>query len=120
MELGERLRHRARELGLADAEVARRLGLSQSRYAHYVSGVREPDFATFVRICRALAFTPDVALGFSKKDEGMPAERVLRERIMAVVTVMDEATLRTAAALLDALVASVAGVPPSDTVDRRE
>lgn len=103
MELGERLRARARALGLSDAEVARRLGLSQSRYAHYVSGVREPDFVTFARICRALSFTPNEALGFeAHPDQPGEVER-LRERVDAAVEVMDLRTLRTAAAVLGVL-----------------
>lgn len=59
---------RARELGLTDAEVARRLNLAQGRYSNYVNGNREPDLATFVRICRELAVTPDQLLGFREAD----------------------------------------------------
>jgi len=55
----KRLRERARQLELSDAEVARRAGLSERRYGHYVRGVREPDFGTLLRICRALDLTPN-------------------------------------------------------------
>jgi transcriptional regulator with XRE-family HTH domain len=48
--LGQRLRERARELGLADAAVAERLGLSQQRYQNYASDQTEPDLETLVRI----------------------------------------------------------------------
>lgn len=102
-DLGERLRARARELGLSDSEVARRLGLSQPRYAHYVSGVREPDFATFARICRALGISPNDALGFEVRPRQPDEVERLRQRIEAAVEVMDVPTLRTAAALLDVL-----------------
>lgn len=61
--VGQRLKERARALGWTDAEVARRLGMGQNRYANYVSDTREPDFATFVRICRVLGTRPDVVLG---------------------------------------------------------
>jgi transcriptional regulator with XRE-family HTH domain len=47
----KRLRERARQLQLSDAEVARRAGLAERRYGHYVRGMREPDYATLVRIC---------------------------------------------------------------------
>ena len=67
-EIGERLQARARELGLTDAEVARRLGLAQGRYSNYVNANREPDLATLVRICRELAITPDELLGFRDAD----------------------------------------------------
>lgn len=103
VDLGDLLRARARELGLSDAEVARRLGLAQPRYAHYVSGVREPDFATFARICRALAMSPNEALGFEVRPERTSEVERLRERVDAAVEVMDTPTLRTAAALLDVL-----------------
>jgi transcriptional regulator with XRE-family HTH domain len=62
----KRLRERARQLELKDAEVARRAGLSERRYGHYVRGLREPDFATLMRICAVLDLTPnDLLLGDS-------------------------------------------------------
>ncbi len=103
VEYGERLRLRARELGLSDSEVARRLGLSQSRYAHYVSGVREPDYATFARICRVLAFSPNDALGFAEVPEQPTEIQRLRERIQATLEVLGLPTLRTANAVLGVL-----------------
>ena len=62
----ERLKARARELGIPDAEVARRVGLAANRYSNYVNGLREPDLRMFARICRALATTPDAVLGFGR------------------------------------------------------
>ncbi|ASG23229.1 helix-turn-helix domain-containing protein [Nitrospirillum viridazoti] len=59
---GERLRARSKALGLTDAEVAERLGLSQPRYARYVSDSREPDFVTLLRICGALDISPNELL----------------------------------------------------------
>ena len=47
--LSQRLRERARHLGISNAEAARRVGLDERRYAHYASGRREPDLATLVR-----------------------------------------------------------------------
>lgn len=58
------LRTRAEELGLSNAEVARRAGLSERRYGNYVSGRREPDLATLVRIAQVLDSTPDQLLSF--------------------------------------------------------
>jgi transcriptional regulator with XRE-family HTH domain len=55
----KRLRERAHQLELSDAEVARRAGLAERRYGHYVRGLREPDFATLVRICAVLDLTPN-------------------------------------------------------------
>ena len=57
--LGVQLRARANALNLSDAEVARRAGLGTRRYGNYVTGDREPDFQTFLRICEVLAVTPE-------------------------------------------------------------
>ena len=56
------MRARARELRLADAEVARRAGLTQQRYANYVADRHEPDLETFARLCAALEVTADALL----------------------------------------------------------
>jgi transcriptional regulator with XRE-family HTH domain len=67
----ERLKDRAAVLGLSNAEVARRTGLSERRYGHYVSGSREPDLATLARIARALGTSPNHLLGYDD-DEPKP------------------------------------------------
>lgn len=65
-----KLKERAAELGISNAEAARRSGLSERRYAHYVSGVREPDLATLVRIAHTLGTTPDILLGVAERPPG--------------------------------------------------
>jgi transcriptional regulator with XRE-family HTH domain len=55
----KRLRERAQELDLSDAEVARRAGLAERRYGHYVRGNRQPDFETLLRIGAVLDVTPN-------------------------------------------------------------
>jgi transcriptional regulator with XRE-family HTH domain len=78
-QLGTQLRVRARDLGLADAEVARRAGLTERRYGHYVSGTREPNLATLLRICQVLRATPNELLGV-----GAPVARPnQRDRMLA-------------------------------------
>lgn len=67
-----RLRERAAELGIAHAEAARRSGLSEGRYSHYVNGIREPDLATLVRIAEALQTTPNELLGIGVKHKPSP------------------------------------------------
>jgi transcriptional regulator with XRE-family HTH domain len=79
----QRIRERARELGLSDAEVARRAGLSERRYSYYATGEREPNLATLVRICEVLAATPNDLL----LPEGKPPAQSVRERLLARVTV---------------------------------
>jgi len=100
---GENLQKRARELGLSDAEVARRLGLGQSRYANYVSGTREPDFATFTKICQVLDITPDQLLEFTAWPEIGSEESSLVQRLQATVKVLNLTSLRTASMVLEAL-----------------
>ena len=100
---GERLRARAKELGLTDSEVARRLDLSQARYSHYVNGVHEPDLPTLVRIAQVLDISTDRALGV----EAPPADDELgplRARIAAAAARMDAFTLRAAVGLVEAIV----------------
>jgi len=104
--LGERLRARARELGWSDAEVARRVGLAQTRYANYVTDRHEPDLATLVRIC--------TVLGASATDLLAPAVHAtdeaarLRGRIAAATGALDAASLAVLATVTDGLVARAA------------
>jgi transcriptional regulator with XRE-family HTH domain len=63
--LARRLQERARQLGISNAEAARRAGLEERRYAHYVAGRREPDLVTLVRIASALGTSPNWMLGVS-------------------------------------------------------
>ncbi len=106
-QVGPRLRARALELQLSDAEVARRAGLLPTRYGHYVSGYREPDLATLVRICRVLALRPDTLLGY--EEPAGPAGDGLGERrgrVAGFAAVMDKDTLDLALAVMQALAAT--------------
>ena len=101
----ERIRERARELGLSDAEVARRAGLSERRYGYYATGEREPNLATLVRICEVLAATPnDLLLA-----EGKPPAQSQRVRVLARISVATDhlsvADLELAACQIECLTA---------------
>lgn len=126
--LGQRLKDRARALGWSDAEVARRLGLAQTRYANYVTDRHEPDLETLLRICRVLGTEPGELLGHDpvRGDAGAAsgagtgtggpgggeaAGQRLRRRIAAASQAMDEATLRLAAEVMDALAARPSARP---------
>lgn len=61
--LAKRLKEQAKLLGLSGAEVARRSGLEERRYAHYVAGRRRPDVETLVAIASVLNTTPNHLLG---------------------------------------------------------
>jgi transcriptional regulator with XRE-family HTH domain len=114
--LGERLRARAQELGLSDAEVARRGGLSARRYGHYVTSQREPDLQTLLRISSVLHTTPNYLLGFEKGRTKGSARSKLVDRLMAAVSVLDDRQLQLAVAQVEAIVQSTRrpakGTPP--------
>lgn len=82
--LAMKLRERARELGLTDAEVARRAGLAEPRYGHYVAGTRRPDYDTLLRLCRVLGTSPNVLLGFDDAQPGEDDPRVRMESNLLV------------------------------------
>jgi transcriptional regulator with XRE-family HTH domain len=101
----QRIRERARELGLSDAEVARRAGLSERRYGYYATGEREPNLATLVRICEVLAATPnDLLLAEGKPPAQSGRERVLA-RISAAIDRLNLADLELAACQIECLTA---------------
>ncbi len=100
--MGKRLRARALELGISDSEVARRLGVSQTRYAKYVTDVNEPDLVTVVKLCRLLGMAPEEILGLAE----MPVhgERdLLMARLQTTAQTMGTSRLRAAVAVIDAL-----------------
>ncbi|MCP5073670.1 MAG: helix-turn-helix transcriptional regulator [Rhodobacteraceae bacterium] len=93
--LGERLRLRAGELELTDAEVARRVGISARRNNHYVTGRNEPNLDTLIKICRALNTTPNQLLGFEALKDADGMERTsLYDRITAAANVLEIDRLR--------------------------
>lgn len=85
-----RLRERASELGISHAEAARRAGLSERRYSHYVSGIREPGLATLTRIAEALQTTPDVLLGAADPKPPSPRLRLMDRLNSATQTLSDD------------------------------
>lgn len=99
---GSRLKERARALGLSDVAVARALGLAQRRYSAYVNETREPDFGTFIRICRVLRTSPDEMLGFTPQHALRPDEGAAA-RATAALAAMAGPDLERAAAVLEAL-----------------
>ena len=104
--LGEQLRRRAKELDLTDAEVARRAGLSPRRYGNYVTGDREPDLRTFVRICKVLATTPDQVLGFDDARKKKSERDRLIDKLLAAANGLDDKQLKLAVRQLDVMTES--------------
>lgn len=90
------LRARARELDLTDTEVARRAGLQTARFNHYVTGRREPDLQTIVRICRVLNTTPNDLLGFDADEPENKERGNLETRLLASGKQLTDANLKLA------------------------
>lgn len=88
-EMAERMRARAKALGLSQKTAAELVGISPQRMGNYMQGTRTPDFPTLVRISGALKTSSDWLLGISSiveqtyepvilrllELEGLPADR---------------------------------------------
>lgn len=98
------VRERARRLELSHAEVARRCGLSERRFAHYAVGKREPDLATLVKIATALETTPNVLLGVENAAKRTGQDADLRDGIAAGISVLVTVNLRLVKTVVDSLV----------------
>jgi transcriptional regulator with XRE-family HTH domain len=95
------LRKRAEELRISNAEVARRAGLSERRYGNYVSGRREPDLATLVKIASVLAATPNDLL-VAPVPLGTDVDVAL-QRATAALSVLHKDDLERIVVMLEAL-----------------
>lgn len=78
---------------LSGAEVARRAGLTATRYGHYLQNIREPDFATLVRICRVLGIRPDMLLAYDQAAPGPDALLAKRAAVAVYVDMLDAGSL---------------------------
>ena len=96
------IRNRAKELDLPNAEVARRLGLSERRYAHYVSGRNEPDLVMVLKIATVLDSTPHALLGWEASAQ-TPRE-VMESKMMSIAKVLSSEDLEATIAQAEALV----------------
>lgn len=103
MSFASRLRQRAEELGISNAEVARRVGLSERRYAHYVSGKREPDLATLVKIADVLGTTPNWLLLDCEGAETKSTRSILMDRLQAAANILSDDSLTIATIQAEAL-----------------
>jgi transcriptional regulator with XRE-family HTH domain len=100
----KRLRERARQLELSDAEVARRAGLAERRYGHYVRGLREPDFATLIRICGVLDLTPNDLLMRDRSPRQSSVHDRWLSRLVAAGRKLDADDLKLAVRQIEALI----------------
>ncbi|CAN7541514.1 helix-turn-helix transcriptional regulator [Pararhizobium sp. LjRoot235] len=97
------LKKRAYELGLSNAEVARRAGLTERRYGNYITGRREPDLATLVRIANVLESTPNALLDFEKDATPRTTGDLLKAKIASAVNALKDSDLEVVAIAIEAV-----------------
>jgi transcriptional regulator with XRE-family HTH domain len=105
--LAAKLRKRAQELGISNNEAARRIGLSEGRYGHYIRGEREPDLATLVRIAEVLETTPSALLGFGVGKRERSQRSALKSRLTSAANAMSDRELETLVVQAEALASHV-------------
>lgn len=88
-----RLRERAEQLGISNAEAGRCAGLDERRYAHYANGRRELDLAALVRIAEVLVTTPNYLMGLDLTGEVSTSQSDLLDRLLQAAKTMPEAEL---------------------------
>lgn len=103
--LARSLRRRAGELGLSHAEIARRAGVSERRYGHYVAGRNEPDLATLLRIAEVLQTSPNKLLGFDAETD-KSKRGLLTDRLNAAAYAMDDRELEITVIQAEAVAAA--------------
>ncbi|RJT29440.1 XRE family transcriptional regulator [Mesorhizobium waimense] len=102
----KRLRERAVQLGISNAEAARRVGLDERRYAHYVSGRRQPDLMTLKNISEGLGVTPNWLLDFATATDQDRRMTALIDRFVNSAKAMTHEQLELAVIQAEAVVVS--------------
>jgi len=92
--LAKRLKERSAQLGISNAEAARRIGLDERRFAHYAAGRREPDLATLLRIAEALGTTPNWLLAIEANSQTDKKMAELLDRFTNAASAMSLSELR--------------------------
>jgi transcriptional regulator with XRE-family HTH domain len=80
--------------------------LSERRYGNYISGTRQPDLATLVKISSVLMTSLDELLSDKPERATKSAKQKLQERISSAAEALNEDDLARVAIMLDALAAA--------------
>ncbi len=56
------------EKNITQKQIAKQLGISETGYAGYEQGYREPDFNTLIKLCNLFNVTSDYLLGLEEED----------------------------------------------------
>jgi len=102
----KKLRERAKQLGISNAAAARRIGLDERRYAHYVAGRREPDLANLKNIAEVLGTDPNWLLGVMDASEKDPDKAALVYRFANAAEGMSQEELELCIIQAEAIVAA--------------
>ncbi|WP_162652142.1 helix-turn-helix transcriptional regulator [Lentilitoribacter sp. Alg239-R112] len=106
----KRLKERAKQLGVSNSEAARRAGLEERRYGHYVTGRNEPDLATLKRIAEALGTTPNWLLGVVDLNEFDTEKVQLVERFINSANILEPSELNQLILQVEAVAAAKGNV----------
>ena len=102
MTIGNRLLAARKRLGLTQAEVAERAGLSDRTYADIERGGVNMRIETFLRICQTLAVSPDDILVQEHTSAALRLEELLR-RLAHLSPAQQETALRLLEVYLNSL-----------------
>jgi transcriptional regulator with XRE-family HTH domain len=98
----KRLKERATQLGISNAQAARLCNLDERRYANYANDQREPDLKTLAKIAHVLNTSADYLLGLSDPQPQTERARLL-DRLSVAATSLTDEELRTVVTQTEAL-----------------
>lgn len=86
----KRLKERAAQLGISNAQAARLCDLDERRYANYANDQREPDLMTLAKITRVLNTSADYLLGLTDEEPEDPRTLLLQRLTVCAATLPDD------------------------------
>lgn len=107
--LAKKLKEHAELLGVSNAEVARRVGIEERAYAHYVADRRMPKVATLIQIAERLGTTPNDLLGFEAEFKADEATNALINRFVRAAGHMSAEELELCVVQAEAIAAGRRG-----------
>lgn len=103
--LADKLKQRAETLGISNAEAARRVGMEERAYAHYVADRRDPSLTTLIKIAERLGSTPNALLGVEEEYLTNDTKNKLANRFVAAANLLTEEELEICVIQAEALAA---------------
>lgn len=103
--LAKNLKERAKHLGISNAEAARRSGLEERAYAHYVANRRDPSIVSLVKIAEKLGTTPNTLLGIDESHLADTQKNELVNRFISAANLMPSDALELCVVQAEAIAA---------------